>query len=249
VELNWSTIVLEIVNFLVLVWILKRFLYRPVLRVIEERRAGIEATLNEAGEREQAAERLRLQYEHRLAEWQQEQQAAREQLQLEIQQQRGRAMEELQKTLQAERKKEGVIEQRRARELEQGREQAALELGARFAARLLKGLSGPPLEAQIVELFAAELAHLDDAQQQALRRAAGGDGAAIEVQSAFALDEAQRQRLSQALQSVLGGEATLSFTQTPELIAGLRLTLGDWALGANLRDELSGFLEQSHEPG
>ncbi len=38
-ELNWSTLLLEIVNFLVLVWILKRFLYRPVLQVIEERRS------------------------------------------------------------------------------------------------------------------------------------------------------------------------------------------------------------------
>ena len=44
-ELNWTTLILEIVNFLILVWILKHFLYRPVLRVIEERRAGIAAAL------------------------------------------------------------------------------------------------------------------------------------------------------------------------------------------------------------
>ena len=77
-ELNWTTVILEIINFLVLVWILKRFLYRPVLQVIEERRARIEATLAEAKEQQEAAERLQPQYENRLAEWQRDKQTARE---------------------------------------------------------------------------------------------------------------------------------------------------------------------------
>ena len=42
-ELSWSTFFLEIINFLVLVWILKRFLYKPVMDVIARRREGIEA--------------------------------------------------------------------------------------------------------------------------------------------------------------------------------------------------------------
>lgn len=245
-ELNWSTIVLEIINFLVLVWILKHFLYRPVLRVIEQRRAGIEATLNEAKQREEAAEKLRTQFENRLAEWQQDKEAAHDELRDEIQQQRQRAMAELAKSLDAEREKAAVIEQRRAHELEEERERAALELGARFASRLLESLSDRQLEARIVELFSDELAQLDGTQQQALRRAAKGDDT-IEVQSAFTLDATQRAQLSQALGQTLGHEVRLSFTETPELIAGLHLSLGDWSLGANLRDELEGFVDQSHE--
>ena len=47
-ELDWSTFLLEIINFLILVWILKRFLYRPVLEVITRRREQVEKTLHEA---------------------------------------------------------------------------------------------------------------------------------------------------------------------------------------------------------
>ena len=47
-ELSWSTFALEIVNFLVLVWILKHFLYKPVMDVIARRRADIESTLADA---------------------------------------------------------------------------------------------------------------------------------------------------------------------------------------------------------
>jgi len=41
-ELNWSTFLLEIINFLILVWILKHFFYKPILDVIAHRRADIE---------------------------------------------------------------------------------------------------------------------------------------------------------------------------------------------------------------
>lgn len=244
--LSWSTLILEIVNFLVLVWILKHFLYRPVLRVIEERRAGIEATLTEAKKRQAEAEKLRAQYENRLAAWQQEKQKASEALQHEIQQRRSREMEELQKTLAAEREKAGVIEQRRLRELEQGRERAALALGARFASRLLEGLSGPELEGRLLEMTCDALGGLPEEQRAALRRAAANGGSAVRVESAHALDEGRRRRLVQALQGLLGDKVSCSFDERPELIAGLRLSIGDWSLGANLHDELKGFSDQAN---
>jgi len=246
VELNWTTVVLEILNFLVLVWILKRFLYRPVLQMVERRRAGIEATLNEAREREQAAEKLRAQFENRLTDWQQDKLAARAELQREMQQQRTHAMEELQQTLDAEREKVQVLEKRQAHELEEQREREALEIGARFAARLLHALSGPELEARIVELVCTQLARLPEAQQAALRRV---NTTNIDVQSAFTLNETQRAAITQALNAVTGQRTTLAFSEQPELLAGLRLSVGDWTLGANLRDELKGFLDQAYEPG
>ena len=49
-RIEWTTFAFEIINFLALVWILKRFLYRPVLDTLSRRRAGVERTLAEAGE-------------------------------------------------------------------------------------------------------------------------------------------------------------------------------------------------------
>jgi F-type H+-transporting ATPase subunit b len=246
VELDWTTVALEILNFLVLVWILKHFLYRPVLQVIERRRADIETTLNEAREREETAQQLREQFENRLAAWQQDKLAAREELQRELQQQRSHAMDELRQTLDAEREKVEVLEQRQATEFEEQRQREALRLGARFASKLLHVLSGPELEARIVELFCEQFTHLPEAQQVALRRA---DTARVEVQSAFALDETQRAAITQSLNAVASRHMAVSFSQQPELIAGLRLSLGDWTLGANLRDELKAFSDQEYESG
>ena len=112
-ELNWSTFVLEIVNFLILVWILKRFFYQPVLGVIARRRAGIEKTLNDARKLQDDALALRGQYEARLAEWETERRAAREQLTREVEAERTQRLQALQDELAQERDRAAVVEQRR----------------------------------------------------------------------------------------------------------------------------------------
>ncbi len=83
-ELSWSTFVLELINFLVLVWILKRFLYKPILEVIARRKAGIEQVRAEAEDLHASAEQLRQQYEGRLAAWNRERQQARDDLKREL---------------------------------------------------------------------------------------------------------------------------------------------------------------------
>ncbi|MEA3411212.1 MAG: F0F1 ATP synthase subunit delta [Pseudomonadota bacterium] len=248
-ELNWTTAVLEIVNFLILVWILKRFLYRPVLRVIEERRAGIEATLAEARERQTRAEDLRARYENRLLEWQQEKQTAREVFQQEMQRSRARALSELDAGLAAEREKSRAVEKRRLREREELQDRKALELGARFATRLVVETAGPDTESRILDLLNAGLEALPEGRRAALRHAVRNTGAVVRVESAHALSAGQRRALERAVHGLLGEGVRSTYHENPDLIAGLRLSVGDWSVGANLRDELQGFVDTAQQPG
>lgn len=241
-ELDWTTAVLQVINFLVLVWILKRFLYQPVLDVVERRRASVEDTLAEAAKREEGAEELRRQFEGRLEQWQQEKQAAREQLEQELMQRRSRAEKELRASLDAEHERLRAIGQQEESERARQREREALKLGARFASRLLGDLSDPSLEKRIVNLVCAELVALPQEQRGVLRNR-GGDS--IVVHSAYPLEEKERIQLSEALQAVLDRAVDPAFAQDPELLAGLRIVMGDWTLGANLEDELSFFAQEA----
>jgi F-type H+-transporting ATPase subunit b len=247
VELNWTTIILEMVNFLVLVWILKRFLYQPVLHVIEQRRARIQASLDEAQARQQQTDQLQRQYERRLADWQAEKAHAREALQQELDSQRKQAMHTLEVSLAEAREKAQVVEQRRQQELEQHMAREALELGGRFVSRLLQELAGPELEGRILDLLGAELARVPESQLQALQRALQEHGRPLRVESAHTLNQQQRQTLLHHLQQSFGEEVTCSFKEQPALIAGLRLSMGDWSLQANLRDELHAFVDTARE--
>ena len=49
-ELSWSTFILEVINFIVLVFILKHFFYKPVLNAIARRRESIDKTMEDARE-------------------------------------------------------------------------------------------------------------------------------------------------------------------------------------------------------
>ncbi|MFZ1828872.1 MAG: F0F1 ATP synthase subunit B, partial [Candidatus Competibacteraceae bacterium] len=93
--IDWTTFTLEIINFLVLVWLLKRFLYQPVLETLARRRAGIERTLSEAREVEIRADALRTQFENRLADWEQEKAALRVGFEQELTAERSRQMQAL----------------------------------------------------------------------------------------------------------------------------------------------------------
>jgi F-type H+-transporting ATPase subunit b len=235
------------VNFLVLVWILKRFLYHPVLQVIEQRRARIQAQLDAAQSQQQQADELRQQYEHRLADWQQEKAAAREALQQETESRRKQALQALDTELAAAREKARVVEQRQLQEQATHLEREALELGGRFAARLLQGLAGPELEGRILELLGSELARLPDAQRQALQRALQENGRQLQVETAHPMHQQQREVLEQGVRQLLGQEISCSYQVQPALIAGLRLSLGDWSLAADLRDELRAFVDTARE--
>ncbi len=242
-ELSWSTFLLEIVNFLVLVWILKRFFYKPLQGVIARRQQGIEAQLAEAEETQQQARKLQQQYEQHLKEWQGESRRAREDLQREMRAERAKQEKALEDSLRQQRQKAEAVEQRRQREIHRQLEQQALEQGGRFAARLLQQGAGPELEQRLLELLLQSLDELQEEQRQPLRQQLAEPAEAAEITSAFPLPKIHRQQLEQALKEILQRDIPCHYVEDPELLAGLRIAVGPWQLGASVRDELEAFAQ------
>jgi len=246
VELSWSTFVLEIINFLVLVWILKRFLYKPVLEVIARRRDGIEKIRVDAAALQTNAEKLQKQYESRLADWNAERQQARDALAHELEAERARKQSEMQVALQQEAEKARVAQQRRQADTVREIEEAALNQAATFAARLLEKGAGPETQSRLVGLLIDELIALPDERAATIRNGFNAAPGNIEVVSAFELADDVRDRLTQALQKLCDSKIPLHFAVNGELLAGVRITVGAWVLAANIRDELTGFAELAH---
>jgi F-type H+-transporting ATPase subunit b len=247
-ELNWSTFILEIINFLVLVWILKLLLYKPVMRVIARRRAAIQNSLAEAETLRREAELLQERYGARLADWEAEKQAAREAFQNEMNDIRRRAMQELEESLAQEREKMRILEERRIARLAHDKERDAISLGARFASRLLEGVADARLEGKLVKLFFEQLSELS-AHQRGRIRATIANATIAEVTTAFELSEQHRKSLEQSLNELLARSVNFEYHTDTALIAGLRIAIGPWVLSANLADELAGFIEFADENG
>jgi len=243
VQLNWSTFLLEVVNFLILAWILKRFLYKPVLDTIARRKAAIDKTLAEAESKHKQAEALELQYQNRLADWGREKEGLRLALTGELRVQRERLTAEIQKALEQERDKERILAKRRLAEMEDHAAEQGIAKGVQFTARLLERIAGPELEARLLGLALEDFSCLPAIQLKALQEACRDTQHGINVASAFPLSEAQRSQLVQALQQVTHETVAAIFEEDSSLMAGLRISAGPCTLRANLNDELQFFAE------
>lgn len=246
-ELSWSTFVLEIINFLILVWILKHFFYKPVQNVIAKRRAEIDDSLSSAEALRTEAEKLRKQYEGRLADWEQERQQALTALNQELDAERAKKTEQLQVELEQAREKSRVVEARQQAIVMHTMEETALKQAARFASRLLEQAAGAETEASLVDLAITELSRLPAERITELRNSYGQAPDTALVVSARRLSDNQRLQLEQVLMTVVGPELKVQFEQDNELMAGVRISVGAWVLGANLHDELEGFSALAHE--
>lgn len=248
IALDWTTFALEIVNFLVLLWLLKRFLYRPISEAIARRRAEIEQTLNEGRAAKAQAEALEKQYRGRLGDWEREKADARAQLARELEAERARRLSEVSAAVERERLRRETAAARDAEQRRREAEHSALRQGAAFAARFAGRLAAPELEARIIDLALSDLRRLSGERRDALHAAAGQTGGSSAViNSAYPITGPQRERLEAALAEVAAAKLSYAFAVDPALVAGIRIELGAWVLAANLRDELSAFAESGND--
>lgn len=247
-QFDWTTFILEILNFLVLIWILQRLIYRPVLAMLDARQQRLKDETEHAERLCREAEALRRQYESNLADWERQQETGRRRLEEELAQLRDSALENLKQTLADEEAKLRA----RNQALTASRESALVREAAGAAygqtAAMLKRLASPQLTNSIVEIFLEDLASLPESEQAALRKAAAMliAASAVEVLSAHPLDEAARATLSRALAAAAGQSLQMTFNEDPNLIAGLRAVVGECQLHANLADELDFFRRQAN---
>lgn len=245
-EFSWTTFVLEIINFLVLVWILKRFLFKPVMAIISQRQASIDKQLDESQRLNDESAALKDEYENRLANWENQCQVAREELTREIDAERISRLDLLRQSIEQEKKKAEVAESRQREEAIRDSEQQALQQSAQFATSILSRASGPELEARLLDILLEDLFSLSDEDAANLLLQWGVAPEVIEVSSAYPIPKEKRQELEKALITVSHLSIPVQYKENSELIAGLRITIGAWCLGANISDDLKGFMEFAH---
>ncbi|TRX03014.1 F0F1 ATP synthase subunit delta [Candidatus Methylobacter oryzae] len=242
-EFNLSTFFFEIINFLVLIWILQRLFYKPLLEVIAKRKQFIDQSLNDAKSLKQQAEQQCSLYENRQKLWEQEKQAAITALHRQLEAERKAHQEKLNADFEQERQRANVLLSKQQRELQEQSEKQALLNGAKFAAMLLSQSAGPELEARLFTLLLDNLTTLPEACRQCLTAQGNKKSVAVKITSAYPLSAEMGQQLEQKLGALTGNSLNFQYHQDNALIAGLRIDIGAWVLNANLQHELTGFAE------
>jgi F-type H+-transporting ATPase subunit b len=245
VELSLTTFVFEIINFLVLLWILKRLFFAPIQRAIEKRKVTVTKTLEDAQEMKRDAEKLQAQYEGRMKEWEEEKSRARQELQKSLAEEQSRRLKEMEASVQSAQAKIQAQIEKDAADFRERAEHEAMKYALKFVSRLLSGFASPELETQIISLTLEHIRR-DDQILAAPKEIAEPQNQMILVRTAFTLPETEKKAFLSLVKPVTGEQPPIEFSTDPKLVAGMEITHGSMVLRANLRDELAYFSEVTH---
>jgi F-type H+-transporting ATPase subunit b len=242
--IDWFTVGAQVLNFLILVWLLKHFLYKPILDAIDAREKRIAAELADADAKKAVAQKERDEFKHRNDEFD------RQRAEL-----LGKAVDEAkaerQRLVDDARKAADDLSARRRETLSNDAHNLNQAIGRRtqqevfaIARKALADLATVSLEERLGEVFTRRLREMDGKAKEALGSALRTSSEPALVRSTFALPAGQTAAIQNALNETFAAEIRVRFETAPDLVSGIELTANGQKVAWSIADYLSS-LEKS----
>lgn len=222
--IDWFTVGAQALNFLVLVWLMKRFLYKPILSAIDTREALIAGKLADAAAKEKKAAKEHADFQHKSDLFDRQRAHLLSKATDEANAERERLIAEAKKAADAVTVKRQHLLRTDAHELNQTLMRHTQDEVFAIARKTLAELATASLEERVADVFVRRVRAMRGAAKSALADAlAKTDGPAL-VRSAFELPTAQRAAIQAALDETLSVKAHLRFETAPDVVSGIELT-------------------------
>jgi F-type H+-transporting ATPase subunit b len=245
--IDWFTVGAQALNFVILVWLLKRFLYRPVLDAIDAREARIAKQIADAQELQSKALAERDALRHKNEAFESERAALLTKATQDAQAERRRLLDAASHAADALTAKRQAALANDAVRLQQALGERARHEVFAIARRALADLASATLEERIGEVFVERLHALDDTAKARIAQALRSPSAQAIVRSTFELPAAQRDAIQNAVDAAIGADVALQFETAPELVSGIELEAGGQKLAWSIAQYL-GSMEAAVAP-
>jgi F-type H+-transporting ATPase subunit b len=241
VLIDWFTVIAQIINFLVLVYLLKRFLYKPIIKAMDERERRISGRLEEAEKREDEARHELERYQGKNKEIDGRRQVLLNQIKEDVEVQRKALIDQARDQVEGvranwhealEREKDAFLQDLRERT---GRHTYAI------ARQALNDLADVDVEHQIIRVFVERLRSLDEEEQTALRESIEQSKQGVRVISAFEIPQDMSDEIAHVLEAFMAEPVELHFDTSPDVICGIELNAHGRKIAWSLRDYLEGL--------
>jgi F-type H+-transporting ATPase subunit b len=244
--IDWFTVGAQAVNFLILVWLLRRYLYRPVLTAIDAREKTIAAKIENAALQETKAQAASEELQKRNEAFDREREAL-------MHKARDEGAAERQRLIEAARRDSELLRSKLKQALTAERAELGRQLSLRtqvevfaVARKALSDLAGVNLEDRIIEVFIGRLRGLSEKQSLALAGATL-TGAALQaaparivlVRTAFAPSAEARAKTDAALRECIGANIAVRFETSSDTVCGIEITVDGVKLAWSVADYLT----------
>jgi len=238
VLIDWFTVFAQIVNFLILVALLKYFLYGRIIMAMNKREERIRASLKEAEEERKKAKNEAETYRRKNEELEEQRRGilekARKEADDKIKELTRQGREEVDRT--RARWQESVEKEKRT--FLQSLERLAVKEVHALSRKALKDLADADLEERIVEVFISRLMTLKNKDRDALRDAMLEEGKAV-IRTGFELSSGSRRKITVAVREGTSEKIEMIYDTDPQLILGIEVKARGRKLGWSARDYLA----------
>lgn len=238
-NIDWFTLIAQVVNFLILVVLLKYLLYNPIVKAMDKREERISSRLSDAETKREEAEEKLDDYEKKLANLEKE----REQT---LASARDEAEERKKKLIAEAREEVEKLKEKWIQSIERDKKSAArkirTETGSRvfeITRRLLSDLADESIEQRTVERFLDRFDDLGKEEREAFRESVRKADNSVTVRTSFELSPQMKKKVTERLRSSLTDDIDTEYEQDPELLFGIEVMADNNRIDWNANEYLS----------
>ncbi len=237
--IDWFTVGAQVLNFLILVWLMKRFLYKPILNAIDAREKRIAKELADADATQAAAGKERDDFQRKNEEFDQQRAALLDKATVEANAERLKLLDEARHAADAMSAKRQESLANDARNQNQAIARRAQDEVFAIARKALTDLATTDLEERMAEVFTHRLRELNSESKHVFAEALKTATEPALIRSAFDLPNDPRAVIQKTLNEIFSAEVPIRFETAPDLVSGVELSANGQKMAWSISDYLA----------
>jgi F-type H+-transporting ATPase subunit b len=237
--IDWFTVCAQALNFLILVWMMKHFLYKPILDAIDTREKRIASELADANTKKAEAQKDRDEFQHKNEEFDKQRATLMTKATDEAKATRQRLLDDARKAADVLSAKRQDALKTEAHNLDQAISRWTQQRVFSIARKALTDLATTSLEERMGEVFTRRLRELNGKAKETVANALKRESDPALIRSTFDIPAEQRAAIQNALNETFSAEVHVKFETAPELVSGIELLTNGEKVGWTIADYLT----------
>ena len=237
--IDWFTVLAQAINFLILVWLMKCFLYKPVLHAIAEREKKIAAEIADADKKKADAQKESDEFKQKNTVFDQQRSTLLSKATEEVKAERERLLNEAKKEVATFNQKQQETLRNDELHLRQAIKLKTQQQVFSIARKTLSDLAGIGLEERVVDVFIHRLQELGGKEKDLILSTLRSSSDPLTVCTTFSLLPAQQSVIEAEIKKLFGTNNKISFETAPDLVSGIELNVSGQKIAWNIEDYLN----------
>jgi F-type H+-transporting ATPase subunit b len=244
VQINWFTFAAQLINFLILLVLLRKFLYHPIMTAMDNREKRITDRLKEARQQKADAEKEKKEYESQRIALEKKQDEMMQQAKTEVAEEKKALLQQARTEVEATKKKwKEALDREQEAFMRQFRERAAHQI-METVRKVALDLANAELESQVIHHFLDRLDEQSQEQRDAMTQHLRSATAPLTVKTGFSVSDEDHSLLEESLKQWTNGKHAYTFEQDEDLGFGIELHTDGWKMAWSLQDYLDELEQQ-----